>query len=456
MKIIYLAIFLLGNISLLAQQWQTELPYTSGFPLGDIRDFITTNDNGFLVLLRDIDEEEEEFTKIVHTMIKYDSLGNFEWDRVYDFGVNGPWGSSSGGGATPGRVIQLENSNYMMTGWFRGLDSMLTDVDTTYIFITDSEGDSISFFESPNYQDLQYFNEEVFVSLENDFDLGFILKLNDMGEVIEEIELEGEEITSTIVSENGRIYAYRGLNPRSYKKYNQVGELLYESLTLDRATNLVENVIGGITAYSSDLIMMDSNLNIKWQFTHEELYPGIPDSGHSGTDIIQTIDGGFIITGYITDDFFSGVFISKYTSEGVRLWGGSYPPDVLPMTYLHQVKEVSDGLVVLGGNRFTEKIWLVKLYSDGNWVTNTEDLLEMGAGMMIYPNPGKGNLNIKFSKKVTGQINILNSQGQNIKTAIIQNTDAAQQFLSNLSSGFYWIQFVDQKGYPSTVKYIVN
>ncbi len=322
MKILYLFTFLLGSLSLSAQQWQTELPYTSVCPECEIRDFITTNDNGFLVLLTTLDEEEEDFLKIVHTMIKYDSLGSLKWEKNYDFGAIGPWGSSDGGGATPTKVIQLENSNYMMTGGFR-------DIDTTfaYILITDSIGDSVSFFHSPSNFDLQYVNEEIFVRRLDDSNLSIATKLNNTGVVIEEADLEEGVVAKFLVSKNQSIYAYRELNPTSYKKYNQVGELLYEILTPDRATHLIENEIGGITAYSSDLIKMDSNLNIMWQYSHEEIYPGIPDDGHDGTDIIQTVDGGCIITGYIIDEFFSGVFMSKYDTEGDRLWGGLYPLD---------------------------------------------------------------------------------------------------------------------------------
>ena len=198
---------------------------------------------------------------------------------------------------------------------------------------------------------------------------------------------------------------------------------------------------------------MDSNLNIIWQYSHDEIYPGIPDDGYGGSDIIQTNDEGFIITGYITDEFFSGVSMTKYTSEGVRLWGGFYPFDALPITYLHQVKEVSDGLVVLGGNKFTEEIWLVKLYSDGNFVVNTENLTYSGTAMTIFPNPGKGNINIKFSEKVTGQINILNSQGQTIKSLEVNNTDSLQEFLTDLSNGLYWVRFKDKDGYFITKKF---
>ena len=451
MKILYFFTFLLGSLSLSAQQWQTELPYTSGFPLGDIRDFITTNDHGFLVLLRTIDEEEENYTKIVHTMVKYDSLGSFEWDRNYDFGVSGPWGSSSGGGATPVNIIQLENSNYMMTGGFR-------DIDTTfaYILITNFVGDSILSFHSSGNFNLQYVNEEIYTRRINN-NISTIVQLNYFGEVIEEIGLEdGESIFDFVVSEIGEIYAYRGVNPRSYKQYNQNGSLLNENPTFDRASLLVANELGGITAYEEDLIRMDSNLNIVWQIPHEEIYPGIPENAYEGSDIIQTEDEGCIVAGYIFDDFVFGVSMTKYDSAGTRLWGGTYPSDVLPMTYLHQVKEVSDGLVVLGGNRFTEEIWLVKLYRDGNWVTSTEDLLKTKVGMVVYPNPGKGNLNIKFSRKVSGRVTILNGQGKTIKTLNINNTDATQQFLSSVPSGFYYVQFVDEEGYPSTVKYIVN
>lgn len=454
MKVIYLVTFLLVSLSISAQQWQTELPYTSGCPQCSIRDFITTNDNGFLVLLRSIDEEEEAYTKLEHTMVKYDSLGNFEWDRNYDFGVSGPWGSSSGGGATPKTVIQLANGNYMMPGWFRGLDSTLLDVDTTYMFIMDTQGDSILYSEVPNYQDLQYVNNEIFTFRKDDLDNFFISNLSDIGEIIEETELENGRISTMIVSQNNEIYAYRGLNPRSYKKYNENGALLYENPTFDRASIIVANELGGISAYEEDLIKMDSNLNVIWQYTHDEIYPGIPENAYEGSDIIQTQDEGCIVAGYIFDDFVFGVSMTKYDSEGNRLWGGTYPSDVLPMTYLHQVKEVSDGLVVLGGNRFTEEIWLVKLYRDGNWVVNTEDLLDSKKNMTVFPNPGNGNININFFEQVSGQINILNSKGHRIKELAISNTNFVQQFLSDLPNGFYGVQFVDQNGYQSTVKYI--
>ena len=451
MKTFYLIIFFLVSLSLSAQQWQVELPYTSGNPLNSIRDFITTNDNGFLVLLRSIDEEEETYTKLEHTMVKYDSLGNFEWDRNYDFGVSGPAGSSSGGGAVPRKVIQLTTDNYLMTGGF-------SDVDTTfaYVLITDSMGDSILSLHSPSNFNLQYVDEEIYTRRINN-NISTIVKLNNFGEVIEEIALEdGESIFDFVISESGEIYAYRGVTPRSYKKYNQDGILLYENPTFDRASIIVANELGGITAYEEDLIKMDDNLNIVWQLTHDEIYPGIPENAYEGSDIIQTEDEGCIVAGYIFDDFVFGVSMTQYDSAGTRLWGGTYPSDVLPMTYLHQVKEVSDGLVVLGGNRFTEEIWLVKLYQDGNWVVNTEDLLDGKKNMTVFPNPGNGNINIKFFEQVSGQINILNSKGQRIKELVISNTDFVQQFLSDLPNGLYGVQFIDQNGYSSTTKYIKN
>jgi len=447
MKTIYLTFFLFVSLSLSAQLWQTELPYTSTSPINKIRKFITTNDNGFLVLLQHF--VEEDFFKLTHVMVKYDSLGNLEWERVYDFGVSEPQPSNNSAGANPVSVIQLENDNYLMTGSYR--EGILPQ--SNYLFITNSQGDSLLHFESPNYQDLQYVNGEIFAYRENDLSIGFITKLSHTGGVEEEIELGEGSISSLVISKQRDIFIYRGLNPRSYLKYNSNGTLLYEKLTSDRAEIIVKNEIGGITAFESDLIKKDSTLDIVWKYRHEEIYPSIPNNGLRGSDIIQTKDDGIVIASYINDDFFTGVFMTKYSSEGERLWGGSYPGSVLPMTYLHQVKEVSDGLVVLGGNRFTEKIWLVKLLENG-WITSTENISDAGIDMNIYPNPGNGELTIKFSQKVNGILNIINAQGQKIKEITLHNTDINQSYLSDILNGFYWIQFVDKNGCRRGTKYL--
>jgi len=443
-----LTLFLFFNLSLSAQLWQTELPYTSTFPIFEIRDFITTNDKGFLVLLRDV--VEEDFFKITHVMVKYDSLGNLEWERVYDFGINEPEPSSNSAGATPRKVIQLANNNYLMTGGYR--DGTFT---SPYIFITNSEGDSLLFSNSPSSRDLQYVNQEIFAfrTEENDIDTSFIMKINDVGEVVEETNLEGEPISTFVINKVGEVYTHREQVPKSYKKHRPNGTILYDKFTPDHAEIIIKNELGGITAFDSDLIKMDSILDIVWSYMHEDIYPTIPDNGLTGSDIIQTKDDGIVIASYINDDFFTSVFMTKYSSEGERLWGGSYPGSVLPMTYLHQVKEVSDGLVVLGGNRFTEKIWLVKLLENG-WITSTENVSDAGIDMNIYPNPGSGELNVRFSQKVNGVLNIINAQGQKIKEIILQNTDFEQSYLADIPNGFYWIQFVDKNGYRMDNKYL--
>jgi len=72
----------------------------------------------------------------------------------------------------------------------------------------------------------------------------------------------------------------------------------------------------------------------------------------------------------------------------------------------------------------------------------------------VYPNPGNGELTIKFSQKVNGKLNIINAQGQKIKEITIQNTDFNQSYLSDIPNGFYWIQFVGKNGYRKGTKYL--
>jgi len=72
----------------------------------------------------------------------------------------------------------------------------------------------------------------------------------------------------------------------------------------------------------------------------------------------------------------------------------------------------------------------------------------------VYPNPGNGELTIKFSQKVNGKLNIINAQGQKIKETTIQNTDFNQSYLSDIPNGFYWIQFVGKNGCRTGTKYL--
>lgn len=115
------------------------------------------------------------------------------------------------------------------------------------------------------------------------------------------------------------------------------------------------------------VIKTDASGNMEWQET-----VGTADKNDWGEDVIETEDGGFVITGTQNDDGFnSKAFLRKYSSSGDLLWNKTYSGS----DYNEGISliETSDGKIVFVGLSGTAhgayKHFMVKTNSDGaqNW-----------------------------------------------------------------------------------------
>ena len=115
------------------------------------------------------------------------------------------------------------------------------------------------------------------------------------------------------------------------------------------------------------VIKTDAAGNMEWQET-----VGTADKNDWGEDVIETQDGGFVITGTQNDDGFnSKAFLRKYSSSGSLLWNKTYSGS----DYNEGISliEASDGKIVFAGLSGTAhgayKHFMVKTSADGaqNW-----------------------------------------------------------------------------------------
>lgn len=90
-------------------------------------------------------------------------------------------------------------------------------------------------------------------------------------------------------------------------------------------------------------------------------------------------------------------------------------------------------------------------------ITTVEELLDALVSVTIFPNPASEIVNIEFEEPVDGEINLilLNSQGQLVKTGVIESTTVSQQLnLQDLPAGIYYLKLI--KGKLSNVYKVVK
>jgi hypothetical protein len=90
------------------------------------------------------------------------------------------------------------------------------------------------------------------------------------------------------------------------------------------------------------------------------------------------------------------------------------------------------------------------LYYYDHAVTGINELKSQAENILAYPNPVANNLTIEVSQNAT--INIFNTQGQLIETALI-NCNITNIDVSNLPSGLYFMNVKTEKG-TETKKFI--
>ena len=180
---------------------------------------------------------------------------------------------------------------------------------------------------------------------------------------------------------------------------NKIWDKTFGGSEDDRGESVIQTLDGGyiIIGYTQPyygaggdnvwLIKTDSNGNEIWSKT----FGGSEDD--RGESVIQTFDGGYIITGY-TESFGAGgddVWLIKTDSNGNEIWsktfGGSKDEGG------RSVAQTSDGGYIITGERwfYLTDIWLIKTDSNGNEIWNkTFGGLGYDEGKSVKQTPDNG------------------------------------------------------------------
>ena len=441
---------LLTYFDLSAQTWNVAIPYETADHLNVAKKLIKTQDDGFLVLLQEFLDDNSGFRKMTHSMLKYASNGELLWEKHYDFGVSEPIPNNDWGGAIPRDVIQLGNGNFFMTGAYYDIDTSFR-----YFFLTDENGDSLSFKETIPILDLNYVDNRIFARTGDSSNDSFI-ELNNMGEIIYQTSPAEHSIWNMRIDQNLNIFIARGISETIIKKISIDGSVLEENTFIDIGSLLTLNNTGGVTSYERGLIKLDENLNEIWSIPIEEIFSNGDLYYYDGTDIIHTSDNGYVIVGsYCFDPFFPcSVYIIKFDQDGNREWGGLYGGNYLPLEHIQNIVEVDGGYVFLGTNSFTEKIWLVKVNTQGVF-TGTEDIKPNNPSFTtLYPNPAKDVINLEFQKTFSGFIRIWNLTGQLVYEERIASVNRFDHFVGTFPAGYYMVQLTDKEQGSFSIPFI--
>ena len=110
------------------------------------------------------------------------------------------------------------------------------------------------------------------------------------------------------------------------------------------------------------LLKTDANGNELWSKT----FGG--SSWDQGNSISQTIDGGFIITGYYTTDYDRDVYLLKTDANGNELWSKTFGGNENDEVGSSVIQTTDNGFVIVGSTENYEDgdIYLIKTDSGGN------------------------------------------------------------------------------------------
>lgn len=452
-------------------------------------------------------------------LIKTDINGDTLWTKTYggiypesgaDVGETSDGGyiiagTAFGAGNGSGDIYLIKTNSSGDTLWTKILGSAVNDGSTSVQQTTDGGfiilGDTYS--NSGNQRDI------------------YLVKTDSIGNVLwsKTFGSLGEDYPGSVVQTSDGGYFITGTSQGfviSYKnvyviKTDNVGSIVWSKVfggqnddngnsgfeTADGGYVIVGNTYSfGIGYKDVYLIKTDSAGNLLWSKT----YGG--NSDDEAYCVQQTIDGGYIISGY-TMSFSStsvDIYLIKADTSGSPLWTKTIHPAI--SNYAHFVQQTFDGGYIIAGAADStglnhSKIFLIKTDSSGNVVCNSLNpasifttpatlsgiptpalsspipiesyyFTTVGSGgvvttlcsnvgineiirpclFSVSPNPNSGKFVLLFEQVIKkGNVEIINAMGKTVFNESIFNVSEKDIDLVTIRSGIYFIKVTDGEKY---------
>jgi len=198
------------------------------------------------------------------------------------------------------------------------------------------------------------------------------------------------------------------------------------------------------------LVKVNSIGDTMWTKTFgSELHDGF----HS---VQQTLDGGYILAGYLgIDNFDTAVWLIRTDSSGDTLWTATFGGTLYDSG--RSVEQTSDGGYIIGGDYYTTStnsydFYLIKLAPDPNSIENNNlnPIPQSFSLQQNYPNPFNPSTIIKWQQPETGLVTlkIYDVLGREVTTIVNEELQAGEYEVEfsttgggdGLSSGIYFYQ----------------
>jgi len=464
-KILLLMLFM-SSIQISDAQITFERTY-GGIDIDQGSSVQQTNDNGYIIIGHTKSFGDSTSSNVY--LIKTDENGDTLWTRTYGR-TNDDYGQS---------VLQTNDSGYIILA----ITKKLPDTGSIYIIKTDMNGDTL-WTKTLNSRynsgvSIRQTSDNGYIitgSIKDyaDFTNGdfYLVKTNEIGDTLwtktyykEYTDDFGLSVLQTngngFIIVGGTINYNEGTEDIALIKTDMNGDTLwtktYGGTNTDYARSIIETndngyIICGST-YSfgnggSDvyLIKIDSNGNQQWYKTFGGIYN---EAGHC---IYKTIDNGYIITGYSSNNTLTSsadLYLIKIDEAGDTLWTRTYGGTQYDRG--NSVQQTNDnGYIVCGttvsfGNGNGD-VYLIKTDENGestgfNEMTDSDNL-------QIYPNPNHGTFHIKVQNLNNEDlsIEIFNINGQAVyKNQFNKTVRTTEKIdLSYCSKGLYFVKVLNE------------
>jgi len=209
-----------------------------------------------------------------------------------------------------------------------------------------------------------------------------------------------------------------------------------------------------IAVGGGDMYKVTGRLDSIWlhPFSEYEISWGAGTS-QNVTKIKPTSDGGYAFIGDTWNGIVDNIYLIKTDAMGNQQFSEMYWS--VTNHNIDVVQANDGGYVMMNIDNINNprNIWIVK--TDQNGIIGIDENNFFKSDVILYPNPTKNNITLKFNSPITAKISIFNIAGQLVLIDETNNTNIYKTSVTSFPSGIYFIK-IKTKNNIITKKLVVS